>query len=328
MRKSLLLLSFIISLLLASCSSDPMQKGNKMMQEGQFVKALKEYNKVLQKNPSDMAAKEKIALATVKIGQKIYNRRKVLRSFTSYYEKSLSWVPENPSEDFKKEYSNILYELAEAHLKSEPKNNREKRERFDNVVMFFEDALFYNPENVKAQEALQKFQDDNFEEMFSKGKDYYTKARKQKNDLYYLNAEYYLKKAHEFKPDNKEIGKLLSKVRKINLNKINPDLDFPMAITGNLVKDGYTVLAVYLLNNSAADSDIKASYFKLYDKEGNEYTGEISELFESPLKEGILASGKEIEGAVAFKTGGKKIPLLDKLLFESPEGGQTLKYFP
>ena len=136
------------------------------------------------------------------------------------------------------------------------------------------------------------------------------------------------KKANEFKPDNEEAMKMLTKVRKINLDKINPDLDFPLAVSGSVVKDDYTGILVYLENRSANAINLLANMFILIDKEMTEYAGETTDVFNVTFKEGPLASGKSFEGAISFKTGGKKIAAFEKLIFESPEGRQTVKYFP
>lgn len=325
LRLLFLLITFVI---LSSCSSDPMAEGDKLYQEGQYAKSLKKYHEAIKAQPDNNFAREKAALATVRAGQDIYKRRKVLTPFIKYYEKSLNLIPANPSAEFSKEFSVILYELAQAYLKTEPKNNQAKKEKFDNLLMYYDDALFYNPGNTEAQEALKKFQEEHFTEMLEKGKNYFAKAKKQKNDLYYLNAEYYFKKANQFKPEDKETKALLVKVRKINLDKYNPDLDYPLAVLGTLVKDEYTAVQIYLVNNSADKTEIKANMFFVFDKEGNEYKGEVTDVFNATFKEGTIASGKSIEGVISFKTGGKKAKLFEKLIFESPEGMQTTKYFP
>ena len=175
---------------------------------------------------------------------------------------------------------------------------------------------------------MKKYQEEHFTEMFDKGKKYFTRAKKEKNDLYYLNAEYYFKKANEFRSEDKETEKLLKKVRGINLNKIDPDADFPLAILGTLAKDKYTAIQVFVMNNTNNKAEIKANMFYLYDKNGNEFAGEITDVFNGTLKEKSVASGKNIEGVISFKTGGKKANVFDKLIFESPEGTMTTKYFP
>ncbi|MCK5075125.1 MAG: hypothetical protein KAR38_02065, partial [Calditrichia bacterium] len=140
LRLLFLLITFVI---LSSCSSDPMAEGDKLYQEGQYAKSLKKYHEAIKAQPDNNFAREKAALATVRAGQDIYKRRKVLTPFIKYYEKSLNLIPANPSAEFSKEFSVILYELAQAYLKTEPKNNQAKKEKFDNLLMYYDDALFY-----------------------------------------------------------------------------------------------------------------------------------------------------------------------------------------
>ena len=328
MKKLNLLFVLLLVFVVLSCSSDPIAEGDKLYQQGEYTQALKMYGEALKAQPQNMVLREKAALATVKVGQQLYQRRKVISPFAKRYEDCLALIPENPSPEFSKEFSMVLYELAMAYMAKKPQNNIEKRENFDKVLTYFDEALFYDPDNATADEALRKFQEEHFAEMLEKGNNYYAKARKEKNDLYYLNAEYYFKKANEFKPDDDESMKMLTKVRKINLDKINPDIDFPLAVSGSVVKDDYTGILVYLENRSSASINLLAVMFTLIDKESNEYNGEATDVFNVTFKEGPLASAKSFEGAVSFKTGGKKIKSFEKLIFESPDGMQTIKYFP
>jgi len=328
MKKLGLVLMLVFILVLTSCSSDPMAEGDKFYQEGQYAKAVNMYNEVLKTQPDNSIAREKAALATVKVGQELYNRRKVLSPFVKYYENAVTLIPDNTSQEFNKEFSVLLFELAQAYLNSEPRNNQEKKERFDNVLMYYDEALFYDPDNSAAMTALEEFQNKHFAEMMEKGTQYYQKARKQKNDLYYLNAEYYFKKANKFNSEDADAAKMLETVRKINLNKINPDLDYPLAIISTLVKDEYTAVQVYLENRTAGTCNVQANMFMVLDKDGNEYKGEITDVFNATFKEGTVASGKGIEGVISFKTGGKQADKFDKLIFDSPEGIQSVKYFP
>lgn len=319
---------FLSILLLLSCSSDPLKKGDEEYQKGNYAKALKYFNEAFKKKPDDPIIKEKVIMAELQYGKMLYQRRKVLSTLESRYQKALDLLPANPSPESKKLLSEILYILGTGYKNMKPQNEIQKREYVNKVFDYLSEAIYYDSTNTKAIKELDSYKKENFEQMLTKGKKYFSDARKKKDDYYYLSAEYYFKKAVEFNPESKEAVNLLKKVRKITLKMLDPDFDFPIAVASTMKKDQFFAVNIYLLNNTDKNFEIKANLFSLYDFAGNEYVGSVSDLFEPQLKEGLLPAHKEISGVIVFEIGKKNFSDIEKIVFKGDGLHPSVKYFP
>lgn len=330
MKKRFGLIGLIVLLFfsLLSCSGDPVQKGDEAYKKGNYSAALKFYLEAQKNGNQTPDLTEKILRAKLQYGNLLYRKRKVLRVLEARYQEVLDMLPENPSPETLKLLSMTLFELGKGYMNLVPQNEIQKREYLSKTFDYLSLAASYDPENTEAERLLKEFKQKNFEEMLTRGKTYFSRAKKEKNDYFYLSAEYYLKKATDFESTNEEARRLLKKVRKITLKMIDPDLPYPIAVTSWLKKDNQLGVAVTILNNTETPVDIKAEQFVLVDFEGNEYQGSLSDLFEPQLKETLLQPHKEFSGVVVFEVGEKDFNSFEKIIFSPDTKHTAVKYFP
>jgi tetratricopeptide (TPR) repeat protein len=227
---SILTIFVLIIFILSQCGSNPAEEGEQAFQKGNYNLAIKHFLEARKQDPSNNILNEKIALAYMYRGEELFSKTKNIKSFSGNFEKSNDFIPENPSVEFKENYSKILYSLAKGYNDSNPQNDIEKEEFLNKSITYLEEATFQDESNSQAAELLEQIKTENFQKMLDKGKDFHNKARKQgKNDLYFT-AEYYYKKAAYFDIHNEEAKKLLSKTRGKTLSILNIQEDLAIAI--------------------------------------------------------------------------------------------------
>lgn len=304
-----LILVVLTMIFLFSCAKNPIQKGDEALQKGQYAEALKAYTEALKAQPDNQALKEKMAIAYLKQGESIYRRMHVISAFEARVTTALKYIPEQPSTELQNTLSQIYYELALAYKDAQPENPYQKLKYFKKTMDYLEKSLNYNPENQQAQTALENFKKAHFQEMFDKGKDYLKKAKR--DPVHYIAAEYYLSNAYKLDPQNKQVQKYLTLVRKKYLNILDPGQDVPIAITDQLKKKGFLAFLVVVKNQTEADLPISAKNFYLISATGEAIPGSASDQFANPLANKTLSDYEEAEGVVAFpvKPGQKYVRL-------------------
>lgn len=313
------------------CGSDPVVEGEKAFQSKNYNLAIKHFLEAKKKNPADKEKfNEKIALSYMLRGEKLYQRSRNVKSFNGNFEKGLNYIPEQTSVEFDGQYSEILYSLGTAYLKTKPENKIQKEEYLNKSISYFEDALVYNDQNSKADSVLEKIKADNFQKMLTKGNDFYNKARKTGNSDHYLTAEYYFQRAAYFDIHNKEAEMMLSKTRAKTLSILNNREDFAIAVADMSRQAKVLILDLTIKNYAIDPIDFSLAKFKIFDIDGNEYHVD-KETMNSKFKGKTLSDQKfgelkSIDGIVVFAVPSKI--KLDYLGYEFPEGEIVKKYFP
>lgn len=327
---SILTIFVLIIFILSQCGINPAEEGEQAFQKGNYNLAIKHFLEARKQDPSNNIINEKIALAYMYRGEELFSKTKNIKSFSGNFEKSNDFIPENPSVEFKENYSKILYSLAKGYNDSNPQNDIEKEEFLNKSITYLEEATFQDELNSQAAELLEQIKSENFQKMLDKGKDFHNKARKQgKNDLYFT-AEYYFKKAAYFDIHNEEAKKLLSKTREKTLSILNIQEDLAIAIADYAWESNAMILDLVLHNYGMNPIDIDITKFELVDLEGNSYSLNKSimkkKFANKSLKSNKLAEMKSIEGYIVFSVSNKtKIEYLGYTL----NAEKTVKkYFP
>jgi hypothetical protein len=311
------------------CGSDPAGEAEKAFESGNYNLAIKLYLDARAKDPQNQTITEKIALAYMHRGQELFQKSNNIKSFSGNYEKALTYIPENPGDEFKKNYSKMLLVLAQGYLNSKPQNDIEKEDFLNKAISHLDDAIYNDQFNTQADSLLTRVKAENFQKMLDKGKELYSKAEKQKNNDLYFNAEYYFKKANEFDIYNAEAKKLLSRCRQNTLSVLNIKDDLAIAVADNANKAGEFILVLVLRNHISVPINIKLENFVLADIEGNTYaldkTTMDSKYASTKMKEGEI-SGKDMEGWLVYKVPvGVK---LEYIGYKMETGQVSKKYFP
>ncbi len=320
---------FSFALLNLYCGSDPVAEANKAFESGNYAQALKLFLEARAKNPQDQSVNEKIALGYMHRGQELYQKSNNIKSFSGNYDKALTYIPENPGEDFKKSYSKLLLTLARGYMNSKPQNDIEKEDFLNKAIAYMEDAIYNDQNNTSAESLLTVVKTENFQKMLDKGKELYTQGKKQNNMDLCFNAEYYFRKANEFDIYNEEAKKLLAQVRKETLAVPNIKDDLALAIVEYKPLEGDWVVDVTLRNHLADPVPVELNNFILTDTEGNTYSPDRAfmdaKFAANKFKGGNIRPG-DTSGILAFKVpSGKKVEYLG---FKMADGKTTKKYLP
>jgi tetratricopeptide (TPR) repeat protein len=296
----------LLLLFLFRCGGDPITNGDKAFQDGKYNEALKFYSDAQKEKPDDQSLKEKIALTYAKKGESLYNRSKNLNSFVGNMEKAGNFITdENQSETFKKEYSKVLFTLAEAYHKSKAENPIQEEQFFTKTLDYLDQALLYDYENEKADSLMASIRKTNFQKMFEKGVQFFKQAQKEKNngDLY-LSAELYMNRAVSFDPQNKEAEQYLKKIRQQTLKILDLNKDFPIAIIAMKRTASHLLIDFSGLNNLGKAFEFDPSKLVVVDMDNNEYFFDPAETekYDRALSKPVTVDNrKQVEGNIAFK---------------------------
>lgn len=311
-------------LLFLSCSTDPIQKGDSEFANGNYAAALKSYLEAYQKNPDAAELKEKIAVTMFRDGLEIYQKRRVVSAFEARVKRGLQYVGQDTSESLKSEISNIYYQLAMAYKARKAENPRQKQENFDKTLEYLSRAVSVNPDNNDAQTAYEQLMTQNFASMLNRGIEYYKQG--EQNPDNYLNAEYYLSKALQFKPEDAQAKKYLRLTRQAALGVMDMDREFPIAITDEMRKGNVKAMYLVIRNNSADAVDVSAQNFYLILSDGKAIPGFVSKEFAKPFAATKLLPDREAEGVVAFNASRSVTPV--RLEFRVQGTSRGGKYLP
>ena len=310
---------------------DPVEEGIKAFQNSDYgtaIKLLVQARKMI----SDFGKyDEKLALAYMYRGEELFSKTNNIKSFSGNYEKALKYIPSHPSADFRQNYSKILYSLGEAYLNAKPQNELQLDQFLDQAIMYLEDAMMQDSTNVEALALLTKVKQDNYNKWLTKGRDYYAKAQKRKDvDLYFL-AEYYVKKAADFKQDDQEIKSLHSKIKEKTLAVLNYRDDIALAVADQHSHEGKLFLDITVKNYLVTPLSLEVSKFQLVDKAGNSYKMDKSLMTntfaERSIKNTQLDENKAyVDGLLIFNVPPNT--KVDYLAYQIDDKKVTKKYFP
>lgn len=314
---------------LSSCGSDPVADGDTAYAEGKYGPAINYYLQAKKGQPENTAIDEKIALCYMKRGQGLYARTKNLDSFSGNFEKGEGFIPAVSSQEFEKEYSKLLFQLAYAYYKTAPSNEIQKEQYFTKTLDYLELASANDPGNTSADSLLAAIKHDNFQRMYDKGVGFYQQAKKENTNELFLSAETYLKRAVFFNPDSKEAKKYLKMTREETLKILDTDQDFPIAVAAMKRMGDFLLVDLTGLNNSGNVIEFDPAKISLLDEAGNSYTFNPEETakYESGLtKVTSLKARDRIDGIVAIAIGKSVQPAI--LAYQLDESMTSKKYLP
>jgi tetratricopeptide (TPR) repeat protein len=323
-----MMLSYFILLIFVNCGGDPAVEGEKALKKGEYPQAILKFSEAKKKNPDNTVYNEKIALAYMLQGKKLYERTNNIQSFVGNFDKGFSFIPEETSPEFRKEYSKILFSIGKAYLDASPENEIQKQEYLTKGMDNLESAVANDETNEEAVNILKSFKTNNLTKMMEKGKEYYNNAKKTGNNDLYLTAEYYFKKAAYFDPDNKEAQGYLSKTREQTISILNIQEDLALAIIDQLRNADNFILDIGMHNYTNIPISIDIDCFELNDFEGNVYQldKETMNKFPNRLKNQEIQAGETVKGYIVFKIA-KNIKV-ESISYRQESGQIIKKYFP
>jgi len=321
---------FLFAFFLISCGSDPAIEGEKAFQDGNYDNAIAHFINARKQDPQNQSFDEKIALSYMLRGENLYNKTNNLKSFAGNFEKAEKFIPANPSDNFRKQYSTSLYSLGLAYSKTPPQNEIQKEEFLNKSITYLEDAVFNDEYNQKADSLLSKIKSDNFQKMLDKGKDFYNRAQKQKKIDLYFSAEFYFKKAANFDIYNDEAKNLLSKTREKTLSVLNIQEDLAIAVADFSHTGNNFILDLAIRNYARDPVALDINNFVLSDIDGNTYSlneNMMNDTFQSKkLMNKSIAERETVNGIIVFSVPQKT--KIEYIGYTTENGEVVKKYFP
>jgi tetratricopeptide (TPR) repeat protein len=321
------ILSLLMTILLVQCGSDPAQEGTTAFENGNYSQAINFFLQVKKDHPERTEYDEKIALSYMFHGRNIYNNRKNLNSFSGNFDKATGYIPVNPSEAFKKEYSKVLFDLALAYHNSKAQNEIQKEDYFNKTLEYLESAIYEDESNTSADSMLTSIKQTNFQKMLDRGKDFFEKARKQNKADLYVSAEFYLKRATDFDPYNDEAGKLLSQVRIKTLPVLVVRDDLAIAVADYLHQGNSFIVDLALHNYTRDAIAFDVTNLVLITASGEECQPDPNTIakFSDALANQSIPMSQTLNGKYAFQLArGEKAACLEYRL----DSKIMRKYFP
>jgi tetratricopeptide (TPR) repeat protein len=315
------------------CGADLVEEGKKAFSTGDYTQAINLLTKAKTENPIDNSFNDMICLAFLYRGEELYQNTRNLKAFNGNFDKAEKYLPINPTNEFNKKYATMLLSLAKAYHSAKPKNDDEKELYHENALDRVKKAMALDSTNSSADSMLAQLKVDSFQNLVDMGEGLYKKAGRTGNADLYFTAEYYLKEALVFEPDNKKINNLLNKIVQKTLPVLNYREGVSLAVGGFSRERKAIIMTLSIKNYTVKSISLNLAKFKLVDTEGNKY--EVNEdemkkkeLFgETCIKNTVLnQNNPSAEGIIAF-TAPKDVKFA-YVNYQMSKNKFARKYFP
>ncbi len=325
-------LILLLAVVIWQCGSDPMAEAEQAFQNGDYTLAIRLYSALKKEQPKNSKSiDEKIALSYMLRGQELFGKTRNIQSFAGNIKKAVEFMSDNPSDEFTRLYSNILAALAEGYMNAVPANDMEKDRNLSEALTNLRKAQALDSTNAAVDSLMQKFRRDNFEDMKSKAYDSYRKAQKMRDVDYYFISEYYVKKASDIDPNDKDLVDLLTKIRQKTISVLNYRDQVSLAIADKRQQENQLIFDVTIKNYLPTPANLDVDRFHLVGLDGTSYPMDKDMM-------NIFLKGKSLEnqllndanpmvnGLLVFKVPpGTKLAYLE---YKYDNQNSSRKYFP
>jgi hypothetical protein len=315
------------------CGTDLVEEGKKAYSAGDYTQAIKLLTQAQKEDSTNRSYDDMIFLAYLYRGEEIYQKTRNLDAFEGNYQKSKKYLPQNPSEQLRKTYSSMTLTLAKAFYQTKGRTEAENDNNFDNSLQLVKKAITIDSTNTSADSMLAELKIAHFQGLIDKGENLYKKAGRTRNADLYFTAEYYLKEALQFEPDNQKILALLNKIVAKTLPVLNYREDISLAVAGLKPERKAISMTLSIKNYTSEPVSFNLNNVKLVDRDGNTY--EVSEdemkkieLFgETCIKNGTLnQTNPSLQGIIAFDA--PPVVNIAYIEYRMSNNKKARKYFP
>lgn len=307
MRPLIVLILMILAISSFYCGVDLVEAGRKSFSNGDYTEAINYLTKAQKEDSSDHSNDNLIFLAYLYRGEELYQKTRNVKAFEGNFTEAQKYYPKYPTAEFNKKFVIMLLSLAKAYHKTKPRNVEEQEFYFENALKRVKQALVIDTTNIAADSMLALLKTEQFQNLVDKGENYFNRAGKTGNADLYFTAEYYLKEALEFEPENKKIDNLLKKIVQKTLPVLNYREDVSMAVAGFSRERKAIIMTISIKNYTTDPISLNLNNFNLVDNEGNKFNVNEDEmkkreLFgETCIKNTILnQDNPSAEGIIAF----------------------------
>jgi len=278
MKHALINSIFILSIFFLSCSEDTYKLAQEAYNAKNYIEAINLLERIEDNDLKNQEYFEMLVLAYMYRGEQLYQQTRNIDTFSGNYEKSKKFVLKEPSEDFKKQYSNLLCSLAESYFNTKAENQNLYWQYSEKATNSLKIALVFDSTNTAAKDLLEKARKENFEKLLSEANRHYDIAVKSRDIHYYFTSRKYLKKAALFDEENDGVKKLLYKLRKKMLPILDDEENLALAVTQFVQEKNQLrmMLAVKMFQDTTIY--LRPENFKVVDFSGKSYTLDKKEM--------------------------------------------------
>jgi hypothetical protein len=267
----LFLISFSI-LLLAGCGGDKSIDAEQAFLKGDYTKAIEGYQQVYKQDSTSQRIKERLALAYMYRGQELYKKINNLSSFVRNFEEGQKYIPSEPSSEFNRVYSQIVFQVGQAYYKAHPDNEVEKDIFLSKTTSLMHQALELDSTNVDAQNILDEIKLNNYQKTIDYARSIYDRAQGSGNNNLYFDALTQIRKAQAMGGTNSEMRRMLSRIYAKTLAILNFEDGLALAVLSQEYSNGKIIFGLVIRNYLSYPLTLSFDNFVLADYRGTLYS--------------------------------------------------------
>jgi tetratricopeptide (TPR) repeat protein len=266
----LILISFLCFLLI-NCGGDKSVDAEQAFLKGDYTTAIEGYLQVHQKDTTNQRVNERLALAYMYRGQELYKKTNNLSSFARNFDQGVKFIPVEPSTEFRRIYSQILFQLGGGYYKARPANAIEKEDFLNKTMTMMHQALDMDSTNVNAQNVLDEIKLNNYQKIVDKAKSIFDRAQKTNDINSYFEAETNIRKAQSMNGTTAEMRRMLSIIHAKTLGVLNYEDGLALAVYKNEFSSGKVILTLAIKSYLSYPVTLSLDNFVLADYRGTMY---------------------------------------------------------
>jgi hypothetical protein len=266
----LILISLFVCFL-SGCGGDKSIDAEQAFLKGDYTTAIESYLQVYQQDSTNQRVKERLALAYMYRGQELYKKTNNLSSFVRNFEEGQKFIPLEPSSEFNRVYSQIVFQVGQAYYKARPSNEVEKDQFLTKTTSLMHQALTLDSTNVNAQNILDEIKLNNYQKIVDKAKGIFDTAQKRNNINLYFEAKTYIRKAQAMGGTTPEMWRMLSRIYAKTLGVLDFEDGLALAVLKQEYSGGKYILSLVVRNYLSYPVTLGFDNFFLADNRGSLY---------------------------------------------------------
>ena len=317
--------------LLFSCGGDKSVDAEQAFLKGDYTRAIEGYSQVYQQDSTNQRIKERLALAYMYRGQELFKKINNLSSFIRNFEQGQKYIPAEPSSEFNRVYSQIVFQVGQAYYKARPENEVEKDLNLSKAANFMHQALDLDSTNVDARGILDEIKLNNYQKIADKAKNLFERAQSRNDINLYFEAMTQIRKAQAMGGTTPEMRRMLSRIYGKTLGILNFEDGLAMAVLSYEFSNGKAIFDLVIRNYLSYPLTLDFDDFMLADNRGTLYNVDQEIMARDYNMSGIKQQSHsrqdaDMRGFLVFAVGDSI--RLDYIGYRIAAGRIAKKYFP
>ena len=325
-----LILISLLLFLLTACGGDKSVDAEKAFLQGDYTKAIEGYLQVHKQDSTNQRVRERLALAYMYRGQELYKKINNLSSFVRNFEEGQKYIPLEPSSEFNRVYSQIVFQVGQAYYKARPANEVEKEMNLNKTTTLMHQALDLDSTNVDAQNILDEIKLNNFQKIVDKATGIFNRAQSRNDVNLYFDALTQIRKAQNMGGTTPELRRMLSRIYNKTLGVLNFEDGLALAVLNEEYVSSKMIFSLVIRNYLSAPVTLSFDNFVLADYRGNQYNVDKEIMARDynmiGIKQLALNHGEDMGGFLVFTVPDSVS--FDYIGYRIGAGRLSKKYFP